>query len=110
MRGVLFSLFAIAWLVLPSCNKVTAPSNPLDAPVITFFSADSLTVKTGTPVTLRWDVSGNNSDVRIDPHLGNVPPVGSASIILFSTTTFTLNARAAAGASAQRILTVIVTP
>jgi hypothetical protein len=101
----------VALLVLPSCNKsVTAPSNPLDAPVISFFSADALSVKVGASVILRWDVSGTTADVRIDPMVGNVPLVGSATLILSATTTFTLNARAVSGASAQRVLTVVVTP
>jgi len=99
-----------AILILTACDKVKSPAGPSGTPIITTFSADVLTIKTGNTVTLRWDVSGENTQVRIDPMVGNVPSTGSTSLILTATTVFTLNARAPNGLSAQRSLTVIVTP
>lgn len=101
-------LVAAVALAAASC-EAKLPTTP-DTPIITLFSADALSVKTGTPVTLRWDVATQNADVRIDPMVGNVPVVGSTAIVLTATTTFTLNARSPAGASAQRVLTIVITP
>lgn len=106
-------ILVLAVLVLPltmACNGKT-PTSPGNEPTITTFSADALTVKVGTTITLRWDVTPATADVRIDPFVGNVPVVGSTSLILTGTTTFVLNARASlTGAAAQRVLTIVVTP
>jgi len=105
---VLFVAFVVTSLV--GCDSLKTPTGPGDAPIITQFSADSLSIKAGTQATLRWDVAGAQVDVRIDPLVGNVPSTGSVSVVLAVTTTFTLNARAPNGSSSQRVLTVIVTP
>lgn len=105
MKGLLLALAFV--LVLPACSS----TSPTDAPIISSFSADALTIKGGTFAVLRWDVVGGDSTtVRIDPQVGNVPSTGSVSLVLTSTTTFTLTARAKSGSSSQRVLTVIVTP
>jgi hypothetical protein len=109
MKGVLLACLVALAFVLPACNRLN-PTAPTDSPIITQFTADALSVKTGTPATLRWDVAGTGIDVRIDPAVGNVPQTGSTSVILTATTTFTLNARAKSGASSQRTLTIVVTP
>jgi len=102
-------ILALVLVVGAACSQLSKAA-PSDFPVITIFAADATSIKTGTAVTLRWDVGDPDAAVRIDPHVGNVPVVGSVAVVLTATTTFTLNARATSGASAQRILTVIVTP
>lgn len=92
-----------------ACDRLS-PAAPSDFPIITSFSSDATSIKTGTSTTLRWDVGDPTASVRIDPFVGNVPVVGSVTVTLTATTTFTLNARAQSGASAQRVLTVVVTP
>ena len=109
MKGLFLSLLVCVALVGSACSK--NPVGPSDTPTITTFTADSLSVKAGTAVTLRWDVTPSTAEVRVDPSIGNVPVLGSATVILNATTTFTLNARSpTTGSAVQRVLTVVVTP
>jgi len=103
-------IVAIAVATLSACDSFKSAAGPTDTPIITTFAADSLSIKIGTAATLRWDVSGGDVQVRIDPLVGNVPSTGSTQLVLTVTTTFTLNARAPSGASVQRVLTIVVTP
>lgn len=107
------SLFAVlvCVLALSACQGKTPTVNvSLDPPIISTFTAEPMTIKVGATVTLRWDVAGANVEVRIDPAVGNVANVGSVTLAPTVSTTYTLNARFSSGASAQRVLTVVVTP
>lgn len=108
IRLAVLAAFAAAVVLAGACDSMKAPTAP-DTPIISLFVAEPATVKAGTPTTLRWDVSAGNAEVRIDPGVGNVPATGNASVSPLVTTTYTLNARNGPS-SAQRVLTVVVTP
>lgn len=90
----------------------TTPTVATAAPVISLFAPDSITVRVGQVVTLRWEVEGSaDTTVRIDPTPGNVPLVGSAVVAapsITGTLSYTLTAKNKAGTS-QRFVTVTVT-
>lgn len=90
----------------------TTPTAPtVTTPVISLFAHDSITVRLGQTVTLRWEVEGKDTTVRIDPAPGNVPLVGSAVVAapsITGTLNYTLTAKNSAG-TVQRFVTVTVT-
>lgn len=110
-RRLLPVMLVLAVVALAACDALkSAPAGPSAQPIISVFTAEPLSTKSGTLVTLRWDVQGEDVDVRIDPGVGNVPATGSATVAPIVTTTYTLNARNRSGQSAQRVLTVTITP
>lgn len=121
MRALLACVALVAGLASAGCGddfrlfEPTSPTpivnTPTSAPVISLFAADSITVRLGQTVTLRWEVEGKDATVRIDPAPGNVPLVGSAVVAAPSVTgtlAYTLTAKNSAG-TVQRFVTVTVT-
>jgi hypothetical protein len=74
-------------------SSVSSQSSGL--PVINYFTASPTVVLFGSS-TLSWDVS-NATHVSITPGIGNVEPVGSASVSVVATTSYTLAASNTAG-------------
>jgi len=95
-----------------TCGTPTLPGilNPQQRiPEIAIFASDSYRIGRwdGVGTFLRWDVSDNLANVRIDPYPGNVPAVGSVVVFPGVTTTYTLTARNNVG-TVQRQLTILV--
>ena len=98
--------------VTAGCSGQNNPVVPSDiTPTITLFAADSvrLSLLGGQTTMLRWEVADVTAKVRIDPYPGNVPVVGSASIVPTSvgTLNFVITASNQFGAT-QRFVTVTV--
>ena len=97
---------------------VTPPANPTTetppvqaatvAPVIKQFRADPGSIKTGSPATLIWEVSGADK-VTIDQGVGKVAPKGMVAVLPSVSTTYVMTASAATG-STHRSVSVEVTP
>jgi hypothetical protein len=84
---------------------VTAPAVPV--PVIAFFTANPPTINPDGSSVLSWSVSGADS-VDIVPDIGDVPPEGTSTVFLSTTTGFTLTASNKYG-TVNTELTVTVT-
>jgi hypothetical protein len=101
---------------ITNTNNPTAPTNPTPtptpvvAPVINYFTSDTMAVKVGATVVVRWDITGTPPvDVTITPTVGSVPQTGVAQFVATVTTTYTLTAKNSAGI-VTRTLTITVTP
>lgn len=110
----LLSLICVVALLVGSigCANSQNPTVPSDiTPTITLFAADSvrLSLIGGQTTMLRWEVADVTAKVRIDPYPGNVPVVGSASIVptAVGTLNFVITATNQFGAT-QRFVTVTV--
>jgi hypothetical protein len=73
----------------------SVPSQSSGLPVINYFTASPTVVLFGSS-TLSWDVS-NATHVSVTPGIGNVELVGSASVSVVGTTSYTLTASNTAG-------------
>jgi hypothetical protein len=58
-------------------------------PVIISFAADPGNIMTGNSATIRWNIS-NADFVKVDPDLGAVEPIGSATVKPSKTTSYTI--------------------
>ncbi|MEO6323522.1 MAG: PKD domain-containing protein [Thermoanaerobaculia bacterium] len=77
-------------------------------PIIDFFAAASTSISAGQSTTLSWSTSGATT-VQIDPTIGAVQAVGSATVAPLQTTTYTLLAASPSGSTFRRV-TIFVTP
>ena len=96
-----------------AAGSVTAATtitvNPVaEAPIITSFLADPLTIAEGESSTLSWSVTDATS-VTIDQTIGSVALVSTKAVSPTTTTTYTLTATNAAG-SVTATTTVTVNP
>ena len=102
-----------AIVTLMGCNSApTAPSKGQPnntAPVISLFAADSTKLTLVQTTNLHWEVLDQTAEIRIDPYPGNVPALGSASVVPVTTgvISFTLTARNQFGTT-QRFVTITV--
>lgn len=92
----------------PPVVKETPPPAKPAAPTVATFEVEPSTVERGQAATLRWEVSGNATDVRIEPNIGSVNASGSRQVFPGNTTTYTLTA-SGPGGSASATATVSVT-
>jgi len=120
-----YALVLLSAVLLSACdfsmpitntNNPTAPTTvtptpvPVVAPVINYFTSDTMAVKVGGTVVVRWDITGTPPvDVTITPTVGSVPQSGAAQFVATATTTYTLTAKNPAGI-VTRTLTITVTP
>jgi len=73
-----------------------APSPPGGLPVVNYFTADPPIISAGSFTTLSWSVS-NATSVTIDPGVGPVGSIGTASVSPATSTNYTLTAANASG-------------
>jgi hypothetical protein len=73
-----------------------APSPPGGLPVVNYFTADPPIISAGSFTTLSWSVS-NATSVTIDPGVGTVGSVGTASVSPATSTSYILTAANASG-------------
>jgi len=78
------------------------------APTVASFEAEPVTIERGQAATLRWNVSGETTDVRIEPAIGSVNASGTRQVFPGNTTTYTLTA-SGPGGNANATATVNVT-
>ena len=120
-----YALVLLSAVLLSACdfsmpitntNNPTAPTTvtptpvPVVAPVINYFTSDTMSVRVGATVVVRWDITGTPPvDVTITPTVGSVPQTGVAQFVATVTTTYTLTAKNPAGI-VTRTLTITVTP
>jgi peptidoglycan-associated lipoprotein len=90
----------------PAPVKTEAPKPA--RPVVGTFEAEPTTIERGQAATLRWSVSGDVTEVRIEPGIGTVNASGNRQVFPGNTTTYTLTA-AGPGGSATRSASVTVT-
>jgi peptidoglycan-associated lipoprotein len=113
MLSVMLSLFAVG------CKKKTPPPAPPPppppkaapapvAPAVATFEAEPRTIERGQAATLRWKVSGEASEIRIEPGIGTVTASGNRQVFPGNTTTYTLTAKGPGG-SDSAVATVTVT-
>jgi hypothetical protein len=93
-----------------SCDlTVTPPAVPYTPPawpIVNKFKASDSTVLAGSTVLLSWSVSDADS-VYIDNGIGSVPAVGSANVVVWSTTVYTLVATNGANTVAQPVTVTV---
>jgi peptidoglycan-associated lipoprotein len=114
MLAVMLGLFSAG------CRKKPAPAPPPPPPpapktevkparpVVSAFEAEPSTIERGQSATLRWTVSGDTTDVRIEPGIGTVAKTGSRQVFPGNTTTYTLTVTGPGG-NATSTATVTVT-
>ena len=94
----------------PAPAPVSAPTAPA-APVVGQFTAEPSTIQRGQSATLRWEVSGETSNVSINNGVGTVRSTGSQQVTPTSSTTYTLTATGPGGSiTSSATVTVVSTP
>jgi len=81
-------------------KEVPPPPKPA-APVIANFAAEPSAIERGQASTLRWSVTGETTEVRIEPAIGVVNANGSRQVFPGNTTTYTLTATGPGGSNTQ---------
>lgn len=87
----------------------TEPQKPA-RPQISSFAAEPGTIERGQPATLRWNISGETTDVRIEPAIGTVNASGSRQVFPGNTTTYTLTATGPGGTATATATVNVTTP
>jgi len=82
------------------------PYTPPAWPTVNKFKASDSTVLAGSTVLLSWSVS-NADSVYIDNGVGSVPAMGSANVVVWSTTVYTLVATNGANTVAQPVTVTV---
>ena len=90
----------------PEQPKVAPPA--ARAPSISQFTAEPTSIQRGQSSTLRWQVSGDVSNISIDQGIGTVQATGNRRVTPEDSTTYTLTASGPGGTSTG-VVTVSVT-
>lgn len=80
------------------------------APTISSFEAEPVTIERGQAATLRWNVSGETTDIRIEPAIGSVNASGTRQVFPGNTTTYTLTASGPGGNASGTATINVTTP
>ena len=89
----------------PPAAPPPAPPPPPAAPSITQFSAEPGSIQRGQSSTLRWQVTGDTSNISINQGVGTVQATGNTRVFPNDSTTYTLTA---AGPGGTRTATATV--
>ena len=81
----------------PPAQPAPPPTPP--APTVASFSAEPTTIQRGQSSTLRWEVSGNATNVSIDQGVGTVQNTGNRRVSPADSITYTLTATGPGGSS-----------
>jgi peptidoglycan-associated lipoprotein len=87
----------------------TAVAKPA-APVVSSFEVEPSTVERGQAATLRWSVTGEGAEVRIEPGVGTVNASGSRQVFPGNTTTYTLTATNPGGSNSATATVTVTAP
>jgi len=93
---------------IPAPRPIVEPKATPAKPSIVSFAAEPSAIERGQASTLRWNVTGDTTEIRIEPAIGSVNPTGNRQVFPGSTTTYTLTA-SGPGGSASSTATVNVT-
>ncbi|HUB82878.1 MAG TPA: OmpA family protein [Bryobacteraceae bacterium] len=94
----------------PAPAPAPAPPAPA-APAVAQFTVEPSTIQRGQSATLRWEVTGEATNVSINQGIGNVRSTGSQQVTPTSSTTYTLTATGPGGTiTASATLTVATPP
>lgn len=95
----------------PPPAPVSKPAPPTPAkPSISSFTAEPSAIERGQASTLRWSVSGETSNISIEPAIGTVNASGSRQVFPGNTTTYTLTATGPGGTSTQTATVNVTAP
>jgi peptidoglycan-associated lipoprotein len=94
----------------PPAPAVVAPPPAPTAPTVAQFSAEPSSIQRGQSATLRWEVSGDVSNVAINQGVGTVRSTGSQNVTPTSSTTYTLTATGPGGSVTSSATVSVVTP
>ncbi|MBV9507154.1 MAG: peptidoglycan-associated lipoprotein Pal [Acidobacteriia bacterium] len=92
----------------PPPPAAAAPPPPPAAPRITQFSAEPGSIQRGQSSELRWQISGETTNISIDQAIGAVQAAGNRRVFPAGSTTYTLTA-AGPGGNATARATINVT-
>jgi len=122
-KVTIICLAASIMLIADGCKKkVPAPPPPppapaptaappaAAAPVVAQFTVEPSTIQRGQSATLRWEVSGEVSNVSINQGIGTVRATGSQQVTPTSSTTYTLTATGPGGTITASATLSVVTP
>jgi peptidoglycan-associated lipoprotein len=94
----------------PAPAPAPAPPAPV-APAVAQFIVEPTTIQRGQSATLRWEVTGEATNVSINQGIGTVRSTGSQQVTPTSSTTYTLTAAGPGGTvTASATLTVVTPP
>jgi peptidoglycan-associated lipoprotein len=95
----------------PPAPVVTPPPPPApSAPVVAQFTVEPTTIQNGQSATLRWEVTGQTSNVSINQGIGTVPSTGSRQVTPTSSTTYALTATGPGGTVNGSATVSVVSP
>jgi peptidoglycan-associated lipoprotein len=111
-------------LFAAGCKKKVAPAAPAPPPpvqqeapkpqpakpAISSFTAEPSAIERGQASTLRWSVSGETTNISIEPAIGTVNASGSRQVYPGNTTTYTLTASGPGGSSTQTATVNVTVP
>jgi peptidoglycan-associated lipoprotein len=93
----------------PAPAQTAAPATPA-APAVAQFSAEPSSIERGQSATLRWEVTGESTNVSINQDIGTVRSAGSQQVTPTSSTTYTLTATGAGGTVTASATVSVVSP
>jgi len=79
-------------------------------PRIESFTAEPASIERNQAATLRWNVSGTNPEIVLDPGLGIVTPTANRQVFPNATTTYTLTARSGVGMDTRSVTVEVRNP
>ena len=93
----------------PAPAPAPAPPAP-SAPVVAQFTAEPSSIQRGQSATLRWEISGDVTNVSINQGLGTVRNTGSQQVSPRDSTTYTLTATGPGGSVTSSATVSVSTP
>jgi len=94
----------------PRAEVVPTPPPPPAAPTITQFSAEPTSIQRGQSSTLRWEVTGQATNISIDQGIGTVQGTGNRRVFPDNSTTYTLTASGPGGSTMARTTVNVTAP
>jgi peptidoglycan-associated lipoprotein len=93
----------------PPPPPVVEPKKPA-APTISSFEAEPSAIERGQAATLRWSVTGEAVEVRIEPAIGTVNATGNRQVFPSNSTTYELVATNAGGSTKATASVTVTAP
>lgn len=81
----------------PAATPAPVPPPPVSSPAIAQFEAEPTSIQRGQSSTLRWEVTGDFTNVSIDHTVGSVQKTGNRRVFPSESTTYTLTVTGAGG-------------
>jgi len=96
----------------PPPPVVTQPAPPTlpAAPVISQFVAEPVSIQRGQSSTLRWEVTGDTTNISINQGVGTVQKTGNQRVSPSDSTTYTLTASGAGGSTTASATVSVSSP